>query len=97
MIALHTGGARQHAEGKRHRHELRFDAHLQILVGEGLLHAVETTFVGEFVMLVICQSRPEADGVDIGRADVELALPGDASLTHLDAVSVAVGSTPGIR
>jgi hypothetical protein len=28
---------------------------------------------------------------------VELALPGDASLTHLDAVSVAVGSTPGIR
>ena len=62
--ALHAQRRRQRREAQVERQELHLDAAFLLLVGEGLLDAVEAAFIGELVVLVVGVAEPEADRVD---------------------------------
>ena len=64
--ALHAERGRQRREAQIERRELHFDAAFLLLVGEGLLDAVEAALVGELVVLVVGVPEPEADRLDAG-------------------------------
>ena len=65
--ALHAERGRQRREPQVERHELDFDAAFLLLVGEGLLDAVEAAFVRQFVVLVVGVPEPEPDRLDAVR------------------------------
>ena len=83
--ALHADGGGERCEAQIERRELHFDAAFLLLVGEGLLDAVEATFVGEFVVLVVGVPEPEPDRVDAGGLRAVFAAARDLGLVHVDA------------
>ncbi len=83
--ALHAERRRQRGEAQIERHELDFDAALLLLVGEGLLDAVEAAFVGKLVVFVVGVSEPEPDRLDAAGLHAVFAAARDLGLVHVDA------------
>jgi hypothetical protein len=83
--ALHAHRRRQRGESQLERLKLQFDAAFLLLVGEGLLHAVEAAFVRELVVLVVGVSEPEPDRLDAVRLRAVFAAARDLRLVHIDA------------
>ena len=85
MHALHAERRRQRREAQIERHELDFDAAFLLLVGEGLLDAVEAAFVRKLVVLVVGVPEPEPDRLDAGGLRAVFAAARDLGLVHVDA------------
>ena len=83
--ALHAQRRGERREAQIERRELHLDAAFLLLVGEGLLDAVEAAFVGELVVLVVGVAEPEPDRVDAGGLRAVFAAAGDLGLVHVDA------------